>query len=145
MNVFDLINADLANITSRVIVAGEDAAACGFVIVGADSPQYLAESDRQRNEGLAYRRAANKGEVPKIDTETEDGQAIFQTRLQANLQATALACTVGWFGFTDAAGEPVPFNSDMLVQMYAKKKSWRNVVIAALDEDKRFLPQPVKG
>lgn len=145
MNIFDLVNADYANVTSRVIVAVEDATECGFIIVGADSPQYLAESDRQRNEGQAYRRAANKGEVPKVDTDTAEGQAIFQTRLDANLQATALACTVGWFGFTDATGALVPYDPALAAQMYSKKKSWRAKVIDALDEDKRFLPQPAKG
>jgi len=138
MNIFDLINADFANITSRVTVAE----GCGFIIVGADSPQYLAESDHQRNEGQAYRRAANKGEVPKVDTETEEGQKVFQERLQANLTATAIACTVGWFGFTDASGADVPFDPALLAQMFAKKRAWRDAVISALDEDARFLPQP---
>jgi hypothetical protein len=141
MNVFDLINADFANVTSRVTVA-ED---CGFIIVGADSPQYLAESDRQRNEGQAYRRAANKGDVPKIDTDTDEGMAIFNARTQANLHAVALACTVGWFGFTDAAGAEIPFDLSIAAQMFTKKRAWRDAVITAIDEDKRFLPQPAKG
>lgn len=138
MNVYDLINADYSNATSRVTVAD----GCGFVVVGVDSPQYLTESDRQRNEGQAYRRAVNKGEAPKIDTDTEEGHAIFQKRLDANLLATAVACTVDWFGFTDATGTPVPFNRDLLAAMYTKKRGWRDQVISALDEEKRFLPPP---
>lgn len=144
MNIFDLLNADFANITSRVVVAGEGDKECGFVIVGADSPQYLTEHDRQRNEGQMYRRAANKGEVPKIDLETEAGQAIYQARLDTNLTALAVACTTGWFGFTDSTGAPVPYDPAMAAQMYGKKKAWRTAVTDALDEDKRFLPQPAK-
>lgn len=145
MNIFDLINADFANVTSRVTVAGEGDTACGFIVVGPDSPQYLAETDRQRIEGQAYRRAANKGDVPKIDLDTDAGQAIYQTRLEANLTALAVSVTVGWFGFTDANKAPVPYDPKLAAQMYDKKKSWRKAVTDALDEDKRFLPLPAKG
>jgi len=149
MNIFDLINANFANITSPVYVGGELTAdkdtRYGFTIVGADSPQYLTESDRQRNEGQEYRRAANKGDVPKLDAETAEGQAVIQARVQANLTAIALAVTTGWFGFTDASGATVPYSSDLAAAMFAKKRAWRDAVIAAIDEDKRFLPQPVKG
>lgn len=145
MNIFDLINADFANITSRVTVAGEGDKACGFVIVGADSPQYLAEHDRQRVEGQAHRRAANKDPALKLDTDTDDGQIKLQARIDANLLRVAVAVTVDWFGFTDATGAAVPFDPAVAAQMYGKKKSWRDAVISAIDEDKRFLPQPAKG
>ena len=152
MNVYDLINADFANITSRVTVvaATDDTPAVGFIVVGTDSPQYLAEADRQRAEGQAYRRAANKDATLKIDTDTDEGQAKFQKRVDANLLGSAAACTVGWFGFTqksDVDGKPVavPFDQAILTQMLVKKKSWRDAIIKALDEDARFLPQPAKN
>lgn len=141
MNIFDLINADFANLTSRVEVAP----GVGFIIVGADSPQYLAEHDRQRSEGQAHRRAASKDPSLKIDTDTDEGQAKLQARIDANLLRVAVAVTVGYFGFTDADKIPVPFDPALAAQMYAKKKSWRDAVISAIDEDKRFLPQPAQG
>lgn len=143
MNVFDLINADFATITAPVDVGtNANGSKYGFLIVGADSPQYLAENVRQRNEGLAFRRAVNKKEETAIDRETPEGEARFQERFQANLKAQAMAVTVGWYGFTDAKGKEAPFDAGLLGQMFDKKAGWRDTVLGALNDEARFLPKP---
>lgn len=143
MNIHDLLAIDTAVTTAPVELGISPATGkpYGLLVVGLDSPQYRAEMDRQRFEGMAQRRAGNKDPKQKIDPETEEGTRILQERFQANLTATAKAVTVGWYGFSDANGE-TPFDPATAAKMIDARPTWRDKVLAGIENDAAFLPQP---
>lgn len=146
MNIHELLAIDTATTTARVELGNDPKTEqpYGLLVVGLDSPQYRAETDRQRFEGMADRRELNKEGGKKLDPETPEGFAVFQKKFQANLLGTAKAVTVGWFGFTDKAGRPVEFDPAVAAQMLEARTTWRDKVLAKIEQDAAFLPQPQK-
>lgn len=130
MNIHELLNLDTAAATAPVAVSPT----AGFYVVGLDSPQYRAEIDRQRMEGARFRRSGKT-----IDRDTEEGEALFQKRFDANQTAIAVAVTTGWYGFEDG-GKPAKFSAETLRAMLAKKSTWRDKILAKVEDDAAFLP-----
>ena len=130
-------------ITSKVVIAYDDDGneAVGFKIVGPDSPQYRAEQERQRLEGL--KRRINGGKKPK-DFKSEEAQAELDRLTQENLTRNAVAVVVDWFGFKDGDID-VPFDAAMLPEFFAAHQSWRDKVVDAIYQEDAFLPKPAKG
>jgi hypothetical protein len=110
----------------------------GLLVVGLDSPQYRAETDRQRFAAMRQRMEANKDPAKKFDMDTPEGAEEFQRRMQANLSATAKAVTVGWYGFT------TEFDPAIAAKMIDARPTWRDKVLQKIEDDRAFLPQPAK-
>ena len=130
-----LINS--AEATSRVGVAFNDdgEATSGFVIVGKDSDAYRACEQRQQNAGI--KRGATKSQ--RIDGKTDEGAATIGRLMASNVSEMAFAVVVDWFGF-NKAGAPVAFTADGLRSVFESRPSWRDKVLAALENEDNFLP-----
>jgi hypothetical protein len=123
-------------VTQRVGITFDDEGEplVGFVIVSKDSKAYRDTASRLRAAGI--KRQANKRS--RIDTTTDEGAVEFADVLESNEFELAFAVVVDWFGFTDK-GQPVPFNKNVVRQMFEKRPSWRERVSAALEAEENFL------
>lgn len=142
MNIFDLINQDLATATTKVALGKDPATGeeFGLLCVGLDSPQWLGELDAQRVEGLRYVR-----EHGAIDSNTEAGAAIAKERFEKGQIRQALAVTVGWYGLTDSEGLPAPFDKEMARKMLEARPTWVDAVMTGISKAAAFFPQPKAG
>lgn len=126
-----------AHVTSRVGVAFDDAGepTSGFVIVSRESEQYRNEIKRQRVAGIR-RSAVKKG---AIDTKTEAGAAALADLVEQQELDVACAVVVDWFGFTNGK-KPAEFDPSVVRQALQNRPSWKAAIVAALDDEQRFLP-----
>lgn len=131
--VEDLDKADEATFNVAVIKDEEGEPVSGFIIVGKNSPEYQAENEAIRIEGI--KRASKRSK--QIDTSTDAGAALVAQTVSSNEKRLALAVTVGWFGF-NSEGAPLAFNKQMVEKMYAKKPTWLAEVSNALEADGNF-------
>lgn len=106
----------------------------GFIIVGKDSDEYQRTISGQRQK--AIRRQAIKR--TRFDLKTEEGAEQLDVAMRQNEQEIAVAVTVGWFGFTNK-GEPAPFVKERMTQILAVKPSWKDRILAALEDEAAFL------
>ena len=106
----------------------------GFTIVGPDSIEYLQAQVAQRVAGR------KRNIAQQIDFKTDEGQNELERLTQENMDHTANAVVVGWFGFAKN-GEPAPFNRETVATILGAKKSWRDKIINALDKESDFLPK----
>ena len=111
----------------------------GFKVVGPDSPQYRAEQERQRREGL--KRRINSSKRAQKD-KTDEGQAELDRLYQENMTRNAIAVVVDWFGFENDDGTAAAFDADQLPAIFAAKISWRDKVAEAVYQEDAFLPKP---
>jgi hypothetical protein len=127
IEIGDVLNVPVEDVTQRVGITFDDEGEplVGFVIVSKDSKAYRDTASRLRAAGI--KRQANKRS--RIDTTTDEGAVEFEL---------AFAVVVDWFGFTDK-GQPVPFNKNVVRQMFEKRPSWRERVSAALEAEENFL------
>lgn len=146
MDIFALVSADTAAITSRVELGTDPATgnAFGVLVVGVDSPQYAAEKHRQELAAQKYRREANKNPALKIDMDTEEGQAKYKERFNENINGFACAVSVDWFGFTNK-GKAAKFDPEMLRKLIESRPSYRDKIIAATEDSAAFLPKQEKA
>lgn len=130
-----LINS--AEATSRVGVAFNDDgdATSGFIIVGKDSDAYRACEQRQQNAGI--KRGATKSQ--RIDGKTDEGAATIGRLMATNMNELAFSVVIDWFGFTKA-GAHVAFTADGLSKVFESRPTWRDKVLAALENEDNFLP-----
>lgn len=108
----------------------------GFIIVGRDSEQFRAETERQRVAGMV--RGAKKNS--RIDTATEEGARQLDLLIRENERALAVAVTVGWFGFSKG-GAPAEFSKAALESVFKARPTWADQVIAELGVQSNFLPK----
>jgi hypothetical protein len=122
--------------TQRVAVAWDEEGepTDGFVIVGKDSEEYQKTIAGQRQK--AIRRQAVKR--TRFDLKTEEGAEQLDATLRQNEFEIAAAVVVGWYGFT-VKGEPAKFVKERVVQILAVKPSWKDRILAALEDDAAFL------
>jgi hypothetical protein len=106
----------------------------GFIIVGKDSDEYQRTIAAQRQK--AIRRQAVKR--TRFDLKTEEGAEQLDNTLRQNEFEVAAAVVVGWFGFT-IKGQPAPFVKERVTQMLAVRPSWKDRIIAALEDEAAFL------
>lgn len=106
----------------------------GFKIVGPDSIEYLQAQVTQRVTGR------KRNIAQQIDFKTDEGQNELERLTQENMNYTANAVVVGWFGFTKD-GEPAAFNRETVATILSTKPSWRDKIINALDKESDFLPK----
>jgi len=142
MDINSVITTDYSAITFDVVF-GHDASGApfGLTIVGSDSPQYHREEARQRAAGRRMR-AQNDGEG--LDITTEAGGMEFDKLVEGNKIAFAVAVAVNWFGFEED-GRPAMFDTAKVLAMMEKRKSWREMVLSAIDKGANFLPMPQTG
>lgn len=142
MNIFDLINQDMAAATTKVTLGKDPTSGkeFGFVCVGLDSPQWLGELEAQRVEGLKYVR-----EHGAIDANTDEGAALVKKRFDEGQIRQALAVTVDWFGLTDGEGNPAPFDREMARKMLTARPTWVDSVMAGISKAAAFFPQSKAG
>ena len=111
----------------------------GFKIVGPDSPQFRAEQELQRREGLKRRVNSPK---KANQFKTEEGQAELDKLTQDNITRNATAVVVDWFGFENDDGTPAAFDAEQVGAIYEAKVSWRDKVLEAIYQEDAFLPKP---
>jgi hypothetical protein len=106
----------------------------GFIIVGKDSDEYQRTLSGQRQK--AIRRQAVKR--TRFDLKSEEGAEQLDATLRQNEFEIAAAVVVGWFGFT-VNGQPAPFVRERVTQILAVKPSWKDRILAALEDEASFL------
>lgn len=106
----------------------------GFVIVGKNSPQYQVVDKKVRVDNVM--RSSNRKTA--IDSSTEAGAETLIRTVDLNQRATALAITVGWYGFT-MNGAETPFDQDTVAKMFDRFPTWQTKVLTALEVDANFL------
>lgn len=107
----------------------------GLKIVGPDSVQYLNAQVAQR---VAMRL---RGVKNPVDQSTEAGQIELDQMNQAGSVKTAIAVTVGWFGFENDDGTEAAFNPGMVPAIFEAHPSVKDSVIIALNREADFLPK----
>jgi hypothetical protein len=135
-----LIATPPSDITQRVGIAFDDEGEpyVGFVIVGKDSQQFRDADTAQRVSGL--KRQSIKQQ--KIDTKTDAGATQFIDLVQGNELNLAVAVVVDWFGFNVAGtNQPMPFDADRLRKLLDGRKTWRDKILVALENEEAFLPK----
>jgi len=122
--------------TQRVAVAWDEEGepTDGFIIVGKDSDEYQKTLGGQRQK--AIRRQAVKR--TRFDLKTEEGAEQLDATLRQNEYEIAAAVVVGWYGFT-VNGQPAPFVKERVTQILAVKPSWKDRILAALEDEAAFL------
>lgn len=109
-----------------------------FVIVGPDSQAYRAEQARQRIEGT--KRRAQQGKK-KVDLTRDADAAELEAAVQSNMLNTACAVVVGWRGLMNG-DQPAAFDPAAVRALLEKFPAWRDAVLAAVEVEADFLPQP---
>lgn len=133
---FDLGAADISTATRRVDVHYDPKGdPSGFIVLSKDSDAYRDEAKRQRAAG--YKRGAVK--QSRIDTKTDKGAAELDDIIVQNEIDIACAVIVGWYGFVRDK-QPVPFDAGVTRGLMVQRKTWRDKVLAALEEEDSFLP-----
>lgn len=113
------------------VVFNDDATpAAGFKVVGKNSPQYQAKRRLLALDGV--KRAAVRAK--KLDAKTDDGAAELIDSIDGNETALAIACVVEWYGFVN----PAELSADALAKVFAARPSWREKVLAAIENDANF-------
>jgi len=122
--------------TQRVAVAWDEEGepTDGFIIVGKDSDEYQKTIAGQRQK--AIRRQAIKR--TRFDLKTEEGAEQLDATLRQNEFEMAAAVVVGWFGFT-VKGQAAPFVKERVIQILSVKPSWKDRILAALEDEASFL------
>lgn len=122
--------------TQRVAIAWDEDGepTDGFIIVGKDSDEYQRTISGQRQK--AIRRQAVKR--TRFDLKSEEGAEQLDATLRQNEFEIAAAVVVGWFGFT-SKGQPAPFVKERVTQILAVKPSWKDRILAALEDEAGFL------
>lgn len=136
---FDIANltvADAEPATLRVdLMFNDDGdAIAGVIIVGKNSNEYISETDAQSAESV--KRGSRTGTA--IDTKTDDGAAKIIEVTKENRRRTALAVSVGWYGFT-SAGAPAPLDKTVLAAGFKKYPTWIDLIHNGLAKDAAFL------
>jgi hypothetical protein len=122
--------------TQRVAIAWDEDGepTDGFIIVGKDSDEYQRTISGQRQK--AIRRQAVKR--TRFDLKSEEGAEQLDATLRQNEFEVAAAVVVGWFGFT-VNGQAAPFVRERVTQILAVKPSWKDRILAALEDEAAFL------
>lgn len=134
---FDIDNLDgLVGKTHKVGVRFNDDGdpISGFLIVGKNSPEYLAAENQIRAEGV--QRGAKRKE--QIDSTTIEGASTVVDIMNKNDRTKALAVTVGWFGW-NKGGVTLEFDKSILVQMLDKMPTWQDAILGDLDKEGNFI------
>jgi hypothetical protein len=136
---FDVSNLDddkLNKVTHNVtVIQNEDGdPISGFIIVGKNSKEYQDVSNEIRKTNI--QRAGKRSK--QIDSSTDEGANTVNRTIAQNEHATALAVTVGWFGF-NLEGQPMQFDKAMVEKMFNKCPQWQARVNQALDTDANFM------
>lgn len=131
-----ILNFDTAQITYRVpvIFDADGEPKSGFIIVGKNSPQYLDATGKVRVGNIMKSAVRRK----PLDTSTEEGAKILTATLDNNSMNTALAVTVGWFGW-QVEGQDAQFDRATLEKMLTKFPTWKDRIINDLDNDGNFI------
>lgn len=124
--------------TYSVGIAFDDdgTATTGFIIVGKDSTQFIKAQQKIRAEN--YKRYEVK--ATRIDGTTDEGAMKTIEVGDKNITATAVAVTIGWFGFTEN-GAPAEFSSEKVLRIFNARPSWCDKVTNALVDESNFLPR----
>lgn len=133
--VTDIADLGDAEATTKVdvIFSDDGEALSGFVVVGANSPQY--QEATRKADVSSVRRSHLKGRP--IDPKTEDGAATLVDAGMKREMAIACGCVVGMYGFT-SAGAPVEPTPAILKDLFTKRPTWRKRVVAAVESDAGF-------
>lgn len=107
---------------------------CGFHIASKNSPEYQEASRQVRIDGL--KRSAKRKSA--LDTSTDEGAGAVAKMIDANELALATSVVKGWFGF-ETNGVAAPFDKATVSKMFAKMPTWREKVVAALENETNFL------
>ena len=107
---------------------------CGFFISSKNSPKYQEATHQIRIDGL--KRSSKRKSV--LDTTTNEGAEVVAKMIEAN--EVILACSVvnGWFGFKTKGVDAV-FDKAAVAKMFAKFPTWKDKVVAALENETNFL------
>jgi hypothetical protein len=108
----------------------------GYIIVGKNSDEYQKEYEALRVEGInkANRRKA------QIDTSTKEGAEMLARLIKSNDTRLALSVVIGVFGFVSKGAE-VPFSKEFVAMTFEKMPTWKDKVVATLENDANFLPR----
>jgi hypothetical protein len=133
----DSLDSDTSNQSTFRVTVREDEDGnpiSGFIIVGKNSNEYqtITNSLRQANIQRSSKRSS------QIDGSTEEGAAVISKTVVSNEFATAMAVTVGWFGF-NAEGAPADFDKVVTEKLLTKFPQWRVRISLALEQDKNFM------
>ena len=129
----DFDNDTPATLKVAFVKDDEGEAVSGVIILSKDSPEFQAENEAIRVEGI--QRSAKRQKA--IDTKTEAGALFVAQTIDSNERRLALAVTVGWFGF-NSEGAPATFDKKVVERMYTKKPTWLDEVTKALDANAGF-------
>lgn len=108
-------------------------ATAGLYVQSPNAEDVQDVQNRLIAEGL--RKSALRG--APIDLKNEDDAAQHVADSEARKTEVALAAVSGWYGIV-RHGEPVAFSRDSLRELFNKRPSWRDRVLAALDNEANF-------
>lgn len=132
----DILAAGDKRVTVKVPVLfdedGEPKA--GFLIVGKNSPEYLALSHALRVEGL--KKSSKKKTA--MDTSTDEGADQFVHLVKGNEVRVAVAVAVETFGFA-SDGKEIQLTEAQKKTAFEKFPTWQGAILSALDKDADFL------
>lgn len=133
----DLSTLDASTeVTFDVPVAFDDEGSpvAGFTVVGKNSDQYRAALRKQNV--IAVKKSMQRGgKAP--DAKTDAGAAQFLDDTTARDLAIAVACVVGWYGFT-RAGVDIVCSAEEVAAVFEKRPTWLEKVTSAVGTDANF-------
>ncbi len=105
----------------------------GFIIVGKNSQQCQAASNKVRVNNLMRQSKRNK----PVDTATVEGSQIVVNNMLDNEESIALAVIVGWFGFL-SEGQEMTFDYALACKLVKARPTWKAKILADLEKDANF-------
>lgn len=119
--------------------AGTAGVPVGFIVVGPASEQYQAV-DREIQKLNIIEAGRQQGKTLNLQSD-EDAGVVVDKAADRRLRIVK-ACTVGWFGFTDA-GQEATFTPEALARVFAAKPNWVLRVLAEIENDQNFSGAPI--
>ena len=110
-------------------------AVAGFKVVGKNSLEYRVA--RRAQEMVGIKRASVRGSK-QPDAKTDVGAAYYLDYAAENETGIAVACVVSWYGFAKDGAE-IPLTAEALVNVFAKRPTWREKVSSAIEVDANFM------
>ena len=132
-----MISLDALESASRTtfdVEVGKDSegSPVGFRVLGTASEEYQQAERAAQIASVQVSAARRKA----VDMETEAGAAEVVDSANRRADRVLEACVVDWFGFGD--GEATPFSVEGLRRVLKARPAWRDVILAAIEDDGNF-------